>query len=235
MMAMVIGKPLRRIKREIGIASILTLTLVSLIAVLMAMITMLDIRRERLSFYDSVEKRGEFLGNGLTNVFADHLHHARINELEIVADRVIASLPDIISIRIFRTDGRVIVDRQGQGDESSYIVGSARGPVISESSDVEDFTHSYDGDNLLITSPLEVSEAGVMGSAQFVFDQGPLNTEITEILLERAWQSSALIAIGITLAYLISRRVTLPLKTLAASAERIGDGNLEEPVSAQGA
>ncbi|MBQ12426.1 MAG: PAS domain-containing sensor histidine kinase [Planctomyces sp.] len=62
-----------------------------------------------------------------------------------------------------------------------------------------------------------------------------MNTQITGILLERAWQSSALIAIGITLAYLISRRVTLPLKTLAASAERIGDGNLEQPVSAEGA
>jgi PAS domain S-box-containing protein len=226
---------IQRIKREFGMASILTLTLVSLFAMLMAMITMLDIRRERLSFYDSVEKRGEFLGNGLTNVFADYLHDARINELEAITDRVIASLPDINAIRIFRTDGRVIVDRHGQGMGSSYIVGSARGPVISESSDVKHFEHSYDGDTLLITSPLEVSEKGVIGSVPFVFDQEPLNTEITEILLERAWQSSVLIAIGITLAYLIARRVTLPLKTLAASAERIGDGNLEEPVSAQGA
>ena len=100
---------IQRIKREFGMASILTLTLVSLFAMLMAMITMLDIRRERLSFYDSVEKRGEFLGNGLTNVFADYLHDARINELEAITDRVIASLPDINAIRIFRTDGRVIV------------------------------------------------------------------------------------------------------------------------------
>lgn len=164
MTAMAIVKLLQRIKGEFGIASILTLTLVSLIATLMAMITMLDIRRERLSFYDSVEKRGEFLGNGLTNVFADHLYDARINELEIVADRVIASLPDIDAIRIFRTDGRVIVDRQGQGNDSSYIVGSARGPVITASSDAKDFSHSYDGDSLLITSPLEVDDVGVIGS-----------------------------------------------------------------------
>ena len=50
MTAMAIVKLLQRIKGEFGIASILTLTLVSLIATLMAMITMLDIRRERLSF-----------------------------------------------------------------------------------------------------------------------------------------------------------------------------------------
>ena len=34
---------------------------------------------------------------------------------------------------------------------------------------------------------------------------------------------------------MISREVTQPLKTLAASAERIGNGDLEEPVPAQGA
>ena len=110
---MVVDRPLERIKREFGIASILTLTLVSLVAVLMAMITMLDIRRERTSFYDNVEKRGAFLRHGLTDVFADHLYHGRFAELASVSDRVVAGLPDIESIRIFSSDGNVIIDRHG--------------------------------------------------------------------------------------------------------------------------
>ena len=217
-----------------GLSSTLTLTLVFLIAVLMALITMYDIRRERTSFYDSLEKRGDFLGNGLTEVFADHLYNARVGELKSAADRVMASLPDIQAIRIFRTDGSVLVDRQGHAGNSAYVVGTAKGPVISDTVDTEKFAHSYTRDSLLITSPLEIN-GEVIGTVQFAFDQGPLNAEITKILLERAWQSSALIALGIALAYLISREVTRPLKTLAASAERIGDGDLEEPVPAQGA
>ena len=98
----------------------------------------------------------------------------------------------------------------------------------------EEFDSGFDGDSLVITSPLEI-EADVVGTVQFAFDRDPIRSEIMQILLERAWQSSALIALGITLAYLISRKVTQPLKTLAASAEKIGYDNLEEPVLAQGA
>jgi PAS domain S-box-containing protein len=106
--------------------------------------------------------------------------------------------------------------------------------VISVLDHSEEFDGGFDGDGLVITIPLEI-EADVVGTVQFAFDRAPLRAEIMQILLERAWQSSALIALGITLAYLISRKVTQPLKTLAASAEKIGDGNLEEPVQAQGA
>ena len=233
-LALTLDKPMERVRRVLGISSILTLALVFLIAVLMALITMYDIRRERTSFYDNLEKRGDFLGNGLTEVFADHLYHARVRELQSAADRVMASLPDIQAIRIFRTDGSVLVDRQGHAGNSAYVVGTAKGPVISDTVDTEKFAHSYTRDSLLVTSPLEIN-GEVIGTVQFAFDQVPLNAEITKILLERAWQSSALIALGIALAYLISREVTQPLKTLAASAERIGNGDLEEPVPAQGA
>ena len=94
-LALTLDKPMERVRRALGISSILTLTLVFLIAVLMASITMYDIRRERTSFYDNLEKRGDFLSNGLTEVFADHLYYARVRELQSAADRVMASLPDI--------------------------------------------------------------------------------------------------------------------------------------------
>ena len=233
-LALTLDKPMERVRRVLGISSILTLTLVFLVAVLMALITMYDIGRERTSFYDNLEKRGDFLGNGLTAVFADHLYHARVDELQSAADRVMASLPDIQAIRIFRTDGTVLMDWQGHAGNSAYVVGTAKRPVISDTVDTEKFAHYYTRDSLLVTSPLGINDE-VIGSVQFAFDQGPLNAEITKILFERAWQSSALIALGIALAYLISREVTQPLKTLAASAKRIGDGNLEEPVTARGA
>ena len=233
-LALTLDKPMERVRRVLGISSILTLALVFLIAVLMALITMYDIQRERTSFYDNLEKRGDFLSNGLTEVFADHLYYARVRELQSAADRVMASLPDIQAIRVFRRDGSVLVDRQGHAGNSAYVVGTAKGPVISDTVDTGIFAYSYTRDSLLVTSPLEINSE-VIGTVQFAFDQGPLNAEITQILLERAWQSSALIALGIALAYLISREVTQPLKTLAASAERIGNGDLEEPVPAQGA
>ena len=233
-LALTLDKPMERVRRVLGISSILTLALVFLIAVLMALITMYDIQRERTSFYDNLEKRGDFLSNGLTEVFADHLYYARVRELQSAADRVMASLPDIQAIRVFRRDASVLVDRQGHAGNSAYVVGTAKGPVISDTVDTGIFAYSYTRDSLLVTSPLEINSE-VIGTVQFAFDQGPLNAEITQILLERAWQSSALIALGIALAYLISREVTQPLKTLAASAERIGNGDLEEPVPAQGA
>ena len=124
-LALTLDKPMERVRRVLGISSILTLALVFLIAVLMALITMYDIQRERTSFYDNLEKRGGFLSNGLTEVFADHLYYARVRELQSAADRVMASLPDIQAIRVFRRDGSVLVDRQGHAGNSAYVVGTA--------------------------------------------------------------------------------------------------------------
>ena len=55
-LALTLDKPMERVRRVLGISSILTLALVFLIAVLMALITMTDIQRERTSFYDNLEK-----------------------------------------------------------------------------------------------------------------------------------------------------------------------------------
>ena len=55
-LALTLDKPMERVRRVLGISSILTLALVFLIAVLMALITMYDIQRERTSFYDNLEK-----------------------------------------------------------------------------------------------------------------------------------------------------------------------------------
>ena len=232
MRKMTVDKPLRQYKPASGIAS-LTLILVSLVAILMALITMLDIRRERSSFYDNVEKRGVFLGKGLNDIFANHIYHARVDALRGVTDQVVASLPDIDYVSVLRPDGSIIVDRHRKSAKSTYIPaitgnGVAAGPIGTEHP-----TQRYDRDNLVITSPLEIDDE-LVGTVRFAFDPDPLGAEIKGILWARTSQSSALMALGITLAFLISRKVTQPLKTLAASAERIGYGNLEEPVPAQG-
>ena len=92
-----------------GIASILTVSMVVVIALVTALTTALDIRRERAIFRDQLEQQGLLLASTLNDVLADPLYFSDLDELHDIA-RVVNSQAGVSYVYVFRPDGTLLVD-----------------------------------------------------------------------------------------------------------------------------
>ena len=215
-----------------GMSAVLTISMVSVIALLITTLTVLDIRRERAIFNSELEERGLLMAETLNDVLADPVYFSDIDGVRDIVE-VVRGQPDIAYVRIFRPDGRLLVDGPRLDDQADYPVGFVTdGFGLSAAQHVQTRLR-FLGDRLEVASPIEVGPQ-VLGVVQFGFSADSLNAEIRAIILQHVWQGLFLVVIGLFLAYLIARFATRHLKTLTSAAEEIGGGNLDSPISARG-
>ena len=103
---------LARIRFGRSIASVLTVGIVLVIVLLISTMTLLDIRRERAIFRDSVEKRGILLANGLNDVLFNYLYYSDVDAVRRTAG-LLTRRPDIKYVRVFRSDGSLLLALKG--------------------------------------------------------------------------------------------------------------------------
>ena len=211
-----------------GLAPVLTLGVVSVIVLLMGLVTILDIRRERALFRGELQQTGLLLGSGLNEVLANYIYFADIDALNDIA-QVVGSHPDITYIRIFRPDGRLLVEEGKEDDEVHYPSGTVDDEFgLGTLQATETRIRSKDG-ILEVASPIHIG-GEAFGVVQFGFNADTLNAEIRTIILQHIWQGLILLAVGVGLAYLIARYATRPLPKLTAAAREIGHAVLDTPV-----
>ena len=92
-----------------GMSAVLTISMVSVIALLITTLTVLDIRRERAIFNSELEERGLLMAETLNDVLADPVYFSDIDGVRDIVE-VVRGQPDIAYVRIFRPDGRLLVD-----------------------------------------------------------------------------------------------------------------------------
>ena len=188
-----------------GIAPVLTLTLVSVIAVLMLTTTLLDIRHQRAIFRDELEQRGLLMANTLNEVLADPLYFTDIDDLNDIA-RVVKSGPDIKYVQVFSSDGRLLVDT-GQG---SYPVGTVADELPPMVIQGRQTMFRPKDDILEIASPVQIGSE-VIGVVQVGFSADSVEAKIRTITTQRIWQSFALILVGVVLSYGMAQYFVRPL------------------------
>ena len=215
-----------------GMSAVLTISMVSVIALLITTLTVLDIRRERAIFNSELEERGLLMAETLNDVLADPVYFSDIDGVRDIVE-VVWGQPDIAYVRIFRPDGRLLVDGPRLDDQADYPVGFVTDGVGLSAAQHVQTRLRFLGDRLEVASPIEVGPQ-VLGVVQFGFSADSLNAEIRAIILQHVWQGLFLVVIGLFLAYLIARFATRHLKTLTSAAEEIGGGNLDSPISARG-
>ena len=215
-----------------GLTSILTLSTLSVIALLMTLTTVLEVRRQRTIFRDGLEERAGWLAKTLNQVLADPLYHADVDSLQDIAD-IVESQPDINGMLMFTPDGRVLADAFHDMPQSSYAEGFVTDDFGLSTVGSMTTNLRYRGSALEVATPIEIA-GEVIGVVQFGFSTVKLDEEIRAIVLWHVWQGVVLMAIGAALAYLLARRLTRPLQALTAVAEEIGQGNMENPVVAGG-
>ena len=175
-----------------GIASILTLSMVLVIAALTVTTTVLDIRRHRAIFRHELEERGILRANTLNGVMADPLYFADVDKLNDMAE-VVRSEPGIVYLQVFGPNGRLLVE-SGADD---YPVGSIGDLGLAAVRDRQAAIRPG-ADMLEVAAPIKIG-AEVIGAVQLGFSTNPIEAEIRSIATQRIWQSLALMSVGVAI------------------------------------
>ena len=215
-----------------GITSILTLSMLSIIALLMTVTTVLEIRRERAIFHRGLEERAHWLARTLNEVLADPLYHSDVDGLGDIAD-IIVTQPDVTFMRVITPDGRMLAESRHDGSQSDHSTEFATDDFGLRAAQDMTATLRFRGSALEVATPIEI-EGEVIGVVELGFSSATLDDEIKDIVLHQVWQGLVLMAIGAALAYLLARRLTGPLHALTGVAAEIGRGNMEVPVVVTG-
>ena len=113
-----------------GVASALTVLVGGLILALMVTTTVVDVRRERSTFREGLEQRGDLLARTWNDVLFDPLYLTDVAALRDIAT-VLEGEPDILYVQIFRRDGKLVVDT-AQGE---YTLGRVDDEFVASAPD----------------------------------------------------------------------------------------------------
>ena len=202
-----------------GIGTVLTVSMVLMISMLMAVTTLLDVRRQRSILQDNLGANGLALMdmlNGVAKETPGELNTREINQ--IVA--VVRSRPDVSFLRIYSADKNLLdgFDRKeisAQTDSSFVPVFSGDGPVLS-----------YSDGRFELSGPID-DETGTVGFVQYSFETSSLQQDLRKVAIQKLIQTLVLIAVGVPVSYLVARHFTQPIRRLAKSAESVGKGDLQ--------
>ena len=159
-----------------------------------------------------------------SNVLADSIYIGDIDEMRDLA-RVVDTLPEFEYVRIFRSDGQLLVD----SEEGKYPLGTVISDV-SSSAVAERVTQMREHEHMVIVASPILAGPEVLGVVEFGLTTEGANAEIQSIIKEHVWQGLALIGLGLILAYILARQTTKPLRAVAVAAESMGGGQLDTPI-----
>ena len=211
-----------------GITLMLTVAVATVITLLLTLLTVLDIRRERSLFRDGLMERSILLANGLNDTLAAHLYMSDVDALRDMAD-LVRSQSDISFVQISAPDGRLLAGEA----EAAYPVGYIIDEFVLGATQGTEPRLRFVGNSLELATPL-LAGAEVLGVLHFGFSDESLRDEISDIILQHVWQGLIFVGIGLVLAYGIARYAARPLARLQAAATRIGSGDLATPVPIAG-
>ena len=212
-----------------GLVSTLTTSMARVIALVMVLTTLLDIRRSRDEFRTDLAERGLLLAKTLSEVMAPLVYFADIDRLDSLTERISRSHPDLMHVRVFNNTGRVLAYQRSPRYIS--LPDRLEAKLMPPGAGLPSAKFGETG--LEIFSPLSLGLETV-GVLNLGFDETNLNQSIRQMVIQNILEVTFFIALVLILAYVIARHVTKPLKNLAHAASEFGQGNLDMPTPIQG-
>ncbi len=198
----------------------LVLSIGVVIAVLVSLMTVLDIRRLRADFADDLKERGLLIAHALNRSLIEDLYVGNEPEVKDAAG-LAAGQPEVTYVRILRPDGTVIVDTDRVnpldqlGEQKMIDALKAHQTVLRRNED-----------GLQVTSPVRYGDT-VLGGVQLGVDGKPLDNQIKSIVLTNSVQGLALLAMGAVLAVFGARYFSQPIVRLATAAQYVTNGEFD--------
>ena len=210
-----------------GITAFLAVSIVVIVLLALAISTLLDIRRERAAFRETLNQRAALMASTLSDVMADSTYHLDIDDLGDLA-KVVGGEQDIEYVVVFDPEGRILVDSE---QESRYPVGEIEDEgALSAVAAGQRVTRPGDR-TLEVFAPIQIG-SDVIGGVRFGYDTSPLEAEVRALTVQRIWQSSGVVAAAIVLSYMMAWYLVRPIRRLVHATQQVASGNLDfdEPV-----
>ena len=215
-----VSRLLAKIRFRWGIASILTLGTVLVIVLLMAVTTLLDMRRVRAIFREELEGRGLLLTGTVGDVVFHHLYFTDIDVLTDIA-AVVSSEPEVVYVQIFKPDGRLLVDTT----QGSYPSGSVGEEFAAMTVTREQASVQLVGDILEVAAPVEAGGV-VLGGVRIGFGTDAINAEVRAIAFRRVWQAVVLVLAAVAVSHLLGQYFAQPIRRLVQATQRVAEGRV---------
>jgi signal transduction histidine kinase len=156
-----------------------------------------------------------------------------------ISNQVVLPTAEATDTRIVVTDslGRVIADSDGEAQIGDQYMTQDRpefSSVLDGQIDVRTrHSDTLDEDLLLVTAPV-VHDRSVIGAVRISAPLGEVNDRVRRSLFALAAIGAGVILVGLGLAWLLSYALSRPVRKLAATATRLGEGDLEARADAEG-
>lgn len=210
-------KPFARSQFRWSIATILTLSMVLIIALVMALTTLLDVRRERAIFRNQLEEKGLHLFSMLESAAAepDFPNQHELNDITAM----MMSQPDLSYFRILTPDGLVLASSGGgkrtPSNQATPQALQGAGPILS-----------FNGDAFEVSGLIE-KDSTTIAAVEFGFDAASLASKTRGIAIDHLVRAFIFIAIGIPISYLIAQHFVRPIRQLVIATKKVSEGELD--------
>ncbi len=218
-------KPVHRARRQSPLAVRLTIAMTAMVVVVVAVVTLLSIRREEQSYRHELENQASVMLNALESVTADRIDRLEGNAvpallLELAERRV------VISARVYDIDGRIVGDLHNPGLTRQKLADPAGLRLVVS----EDILFEWKQDRLIASGALTAGRHR-RGALSIGLSTAPLEAKI-DVVRRQGFAVAALAGgIGVLLALFISGSITGPLKALTTATRRVAAGDLSRQMA----
>jgi signal transduction histidine kinase len=213
-------KSLAKLRFRLGIRSLLICGTVVIIALLMAVTTVLDVRHQRDTERADLEQRGALLANTLNSVLSGPLRSGDPARLSDYAAAVWAQ-PDVSYVKIFDASGSYLVGPLA----NQHPPPGTRDPSVVPLVENLHTKLEWTPDGLRVTTPVTAG-AQLVGAVQFGFSTARIDDDIKALTDTRIRQTLLLMGIGIVVTLLLANYVVRPISLLVRVTQRLASGNL---------
>ncbi len=210
------GRVLSRFRFKWGIGPLITLSIVLLIAQVVATITVLDIRREQGKSQDELEQQGIRTAQALSDVLGNPRLSGNADHLEGLAN-IILSQSNVSYFQYFDAGGTLLVDSLGSTARSS--AGEKAFTALENIPSI----HWTDADQLEVSGPVLIN-GEVVGGYRFGLADDLLSAEINAIVYQHLLLGLVLIGAGIIIAWILGQYFVRPIKRLVRATEDLTEG-----------
>ncbi|RJQ48140.1 MAG: HAMP domain-containing protein [Nitrospiraceae bacterium] len=212
-------------------------------AVILVMVTVgaLTITVERNILHRDIERQGRILAETLAIPVMNDLIYEKLGLVEEggLIDNYVTEIfrrkdIDLIYLAVLDTNGRVISHNDFNEYGKTYTDSITDTALHSDVTIVQKFHHDKSGhDALDVATPLSIGKKR-WGTLKFAVSLERLAREVQAVIFNGIIVTSILLAVGLVLIVLLSRRFIRPITEMAKTMEKAGGDSLDVRVEVQG-
>ncbi|MBE2201933.1 MAG: HAMP domain-containing protein [Anaerolinea sp.] len=210
-------------QRPLALKLMLTITVIVVLAV--TIVTLLAIRRERGTFQEELEQQAALLLNTIAASSADSLYFLDTDFLsDLMLD--LGRFEVMTFGRIYDRDGRIIADAFTPGALFSFNA-DPYGLFLLQS---DETVFEWRSNELIAGQPVIIGN-NVVGAVSVGLPTAALNAKIVVARNEGIVVAAIVIGVGLILALLFTRSITIPLQTMIQAIQQVTEGDLSQHVA----